>query len=180
MSVDEMLNAPLANNKWKKHASLPVNVPGTYSVQVLKTPACVLVPHYCKLSGGERGAELSLSLWYWDVFMLQLRPREDSSDRTFRETVHPSFWRSYYTVSFEVVASLCDAAKAVWSSSFFLGLFHSIVEIFRVPAHLSTETPHWAICHLPWKTSTLKICAAAAAAAGRQCTTIILLYTAEW
>ncbi|KAL1280000.1 hypothetical protein QQF64_014600, partial [Cirrhinus molitorella] len=49
----------------------------------------------------ERGAELSLSLGYRDVFMLQLRPREDSSYRTFHETVHPSFCRSYYAVSFE-------------------------------------------------------------------------------
>lgn len=54
VSVDEMLHAPLANNKWKKHASLPVNVPGTYSVQVLKTPACVLVHRYCKLSMRKR------------------------------------------------------------------------------------------------------------------------------
>lgn len=122
---------------------------------------------------GERGAELSLSLGYWDVFMLQLRPREDSSYRTFHETVHPSIRRSYYAESFEVVGSLRDTAKAVWSSSFFPRVIPLLSGNVRVPAHLNTETPHWAVCHLPWITSTLKMCAAAAAG-GRQCTALHL------
>lgn len=54
--------------------------------------------------------------------MLRLRPREDSSYRTFYETVHPSF---------EVEGPLRDTAKAVWSSFFLLGIFHSLVEMFE-------------------------------------------------
>lgn len=127
-----------------------MNVPGTYSVQVLKTPA------NCQ-RGGDSGAELSLSLWSWCVFMLQPRPREDSSYRTFREIEHPSSWRSFYAAIFEVDGSVCDMTKAVWSSGFSPLVISLLSGNVRVPAHFERGNASFSRCRLPWITSTLKM-----------------------
>lgn len=119
----------------------------------------MLVHHYCQLSVRRRKRSGAIpesrvlrcfhapaaSTW---GFLLQDLSRDRASEfLTF--ILRRELWGSGLT------------ARYGYSSVVFL-FFPRVIPLLsgnvRVPTHLSTETPHWAVCHLPWITSTLKMC----------------------